>query len=161
MNKRCFIFFLLLACGSGSLRAQNQEPLASATFKQRLRGQYLTNDTVQAIINLYSKRQLGGAEWILAAGLSAARIASSPDRTTVNGTVVRESSNAGAAFLFALPIAGYGAAKIAHYSNGHLERILTDYAGGRPLARSLRRKLKPRFFELSAEYKRLNVRPVK
>ena len=59
MFKRLLFFFVLFMLGSGSLRAQ--ETGASQTFKQRLRGQYLQSDTAQAIINLYSRRQAGGA----------------------------------------------------------------------------------------------------
>lgn len=159
MLNRYLLLFLFLTLGARPAQAQ-QQTLESATFKQRLRSQYLHNDTAQAIINLYSKRQVGGASWIFAAALTGARIAAAPDRTTVNGVVVRESSNAGAAFLFALPFAGYGAAKIAHYSNRHLDRILTDYGAGKPLPRALRRKLKPRFFaQPIIQYEKVKVRP--
>ena len=161
MSKR-LSFFLAVFCllGGGSLRAQ--ESAASQTFKQRLRGQYLQSDTAQAIINLYSRRQGGGAGWIVGSILAAARIASAPNSQSINGMVVREESNAGAAFLIALPIAGYGAAKIAHYSNGKLERVLTDHAAGKPLPRSLKRKLKRRFFaQPIMPYKAVPTQPAK
>lgn len=146
--------------GSGSLRAQ--ESAASQTLKQRLRGQYLQNDTAQAIINLYGRRQGGGASWIISAALAGARIATAPNSTTVNGNVVREESNAGLAFLFALPFAGYGAGKIAHYSNGKLEHVLAEYAAGKPLPRPLRRKLKPRFFaQPIIPYQKVPAQPTK
>lgn len=159
---------LLLLCilGSGSLRAQ--ESAASQTFKQGLRGRYLHNDTAQAIINLYGVRQGGGAGWILAAGLAAARIATSPNSTTVGtgsgGTVVTRDngSTAGVAFLVATPIMAYGAGKIIRYSNGKLERTLAAYAAGQPLAPALRRKLKPRFFaQPIIKYEPVKAQPVK
>ena len=59
MINRLLLLLTFVLLSTGALRAQNQEPLASATFKQRLRGQYLHNDTAQAIINLYSRRQAG------------------------------------------------------------------------------------------------------
>ncbi len=135
--------------GGGSLRAQ--ETGASQTFKQRLRGLYLQNDTAQAIINLYSRRQAGGASWIVASTLAAVRIATANSSTTTNNSYVGrdDSSSPGLVFLIASPIAAYGVGKIVHYSNGHLQRILTDYAAGKPLAHSLQRKLKPRFFNQS------------
>lgn len=160
MSKRLLSFLLLCLLGGGALHAQ--ESVASQSFKQRLRGQYLQSDTAQAIINLYARRQGGGAGWIVASALSAARIASAPNSTSINGTVVREESNAGAAFLVALPIAGYGAGKMLHYSNGHLEHVLTDYAAGKPLPRSLKRKLKRRFFaQPIMPYKPVPAQPAK
>jgi hypothetical protein len=144
MFKRLLSTLTLALIGSGALHAQ--ESPASQTFKQQLRGKYLQNDTAQAIISLYSTRQAGGAGWIVGSALAAARIATAPTRTTVNGMVVREESNAGLAFVFALPFAGYGVGKLLHYSNGNLEEVLTNYAAGKPLPRSLKRKLKRRFF---------------
>ena len=157
MSKRLLFFFFLFMLGSGSLRAQ--ETGASQTFKQRLRGQYLQNDTAQAIINLYSRRQAGGASWIVAAGLAAARIATANSTTKTNSSYVvqNDAPSAGLVFLIASPIAAYGVSKIVHYSNGRLEHVLTDYAAGKPLARSLRRKLKPRFFGQPI----INYQPVK
>jgi hypothetical protein len=75
MIKR-LLLLLLFACTLRPAAAQNpatDESLASQQFKQRLRGQYLRNDTVQAIINLYGRRQAGGVGWMVAAGLSALR----------------------------------------------------------------------------------------
>lgn len=157
MPKRLLFFSVLLMLGSGSLRAQ--ETGTSQTFKQHLRGQYLQNDTAQAIINLYSRRQAGGAGWILSAGLAAARMATANSTTTTNNSYVvhDDAPSAGLVFLIASPIAAYGVGKIVHYSNGHLEHILTDYAAGKPLAHSLRRKLKPRFFGQPI----INYKPVK
>ena len=166
MLKRLLLLVSLLTLGAGSLRAQ--ESLASQTFKQGLRGKYLHNDTAQAIINLHGTRQAGGASWIVAAALAAARIATSPNRTTsgtsYGGSTMQtsEGSNAGVAFLLATPIMAYGAGKIIHYSNAKLERILAAYAAGQPLAPALRRKLKPRFFQVPIiKYAPVNARPVK
>ena len=159
MFKQLLAFLIISLAFSSSLRAQ--ESAASQTFKQRLRGQYLQSDTAQAIINLYSRRQAGGASWIMASALSAARAATASNQTTINGVVVREESNAGAALVL-LPFVGYGVGKLVHYSNGHLEHILTDYAAGKPLARSLRRKLKRRFFtEPIIKYQPLPAQPAK
>lgn len=146
---RLLLFAVFLTVGATARAQVVQESAASQTFKQRLRGQYLQNDTAQAIINLYGARQGGGAGWIGAAVLAAVRVAtaSNSPTTTGGGYVVQDnSSNPAAALLVALPIVGYGAAKIARYSNGKLERTLADYAGGKPLASQLRRRLKPRFF---------------
>ncbi|WP_210516803.1 hypothetical protein [Hymenobacter terricola] len=157
MSKRYLLPLVLLTLGNGALRAQ--ESAASQTFKQRLRGQYLQNDTAQAIINLYSTRQFGGASWIVAAGLSAARIATANSTTTTNNSYVvnNDAPNAGAVFLVASPIAAYGVGKMLHYSNGHLEQVLTDYAAGKHLPKSLRRKLKRRFFKVPI----IKYKPVK
>jgi hypothetical protein len=159
MTKRLLLLSLIL--GMGTMAAQAQETLASQTYKQRLRNQYLQNDTAQAIINLYSRRQAGGAGWIVGAGLAAVRIGTASNTTTTNGAVRRDNSgDAGMAALFALPFAGYGAGKIVHYSNSKLDHILADYAAGKPLARSLRRKLKPRFFsEPIIKYQPVKTQP--
>ena len=166
MLKRLLSLLVLTTLGCGSLRAQ--ESAASQSFKQRLRGQYLHNDTAQAIITLYARRQGGGASWVVASMLTAARVATAGNTTTTGssyggGTVTRDDgNNAGLAFLFALPIAGYGVGKIVHYSNGKLEHLLTDYAAGKPLPRSVRRKLKPRFFAQSIiQYQPVKAQPVK
>lgn len=142
----------LLILSIGSAAAQNpmtDESLASQQFKQRLRGKYLTSDTAQAIINLYGRRQAGGVSWAVAALLSAVRIGTASNGSTNYGgysTQTDNSSNMGAAFLLATPIAAYGVGKLVHYSNARLDRVLTAYAAGQPLPHSLRRKLKPRFF---------------
>lgn len=118
-------------------------------LKQRLRSQYLHNDTAQAIINLYGRRQAGGAGWMVAGALSAVRIATASNTTSSNYggyAVQNEGPNVGAVFLVASPILGYGLSKMLRFGNGRLERTLTAYAAGQPLPRSLRRKLKPRFF---------------
>ena len=74
MLNRYLLLLSLLMAGASSAHAQAQaESLQSASFKQRLRAQYLHNDTAQAIINLYGKRQGGGASWIVAAALSATK----------------------------------------------------------------------------------------
>ncbi|AWM34725.1 hypothetical protein [Hymenobacter nivis] len=107
------------------------------------------NDTAQAIINLYGRRQAGGAGWMVAGALSAVRIATASNTTSSNYSgyaVQNEGPNVGAVFLVASPILGYGLSKMLRFGNGRLERTLTAYAAGQPLPRSLRRKLKPRFF---------------
>lgn len=161
MTFRVLVFLLLLVTSA----ARAQESAASQTFKQRLRGQYLQNDTAQAIINLYSTRQGGGAGWIGAAVLAAVRIgtASNSSSPAGGGYVVRDERNDGAALLLVTaPIVGYGAAKIARYSNGKLERTLANYAAGKPLAPSLRRRLKPRFFKQPIiKYQPVNAQPAK
>lgn len=143
---------LLLIFSVGSAAAQNpvtDESLASQQFKQRLRGKYLTSDTAQAIINLYGRRQAGGVGWVVGAVLSAVRIGTASSSSPTYGgyaTQSDNSSNMGATFLLATPIAAYGVGKLVHYSNARLDRVLTAYAAGQPLPHSLRRKLKPRFF---------------
>lgn len=142
---------LLLFLSIGSAAAQNpvtDESLSSQQFKQRLRGKYLTNDTAQAIINLYGRRQAGGVSWAVAAVLSAVRIGTASSSNNYGGYAPQtdNSNNMGAAFLLATPIAAYGVGKLVHYSNAKLARVLTAYAAGQPLPHSLRRKLKPRFF---------------
>lgn len=159
MFKKLLLLFVVTTLANGSLRAQ--QSLESQSFKQQLRSQYLQNDTAQAIISLYSTRQMGGAGWILGAALTAVRIASSPNRTTINGTVVRQESNAAGA-VFVLPFVAYGVGKLMHYSNGKLQTILTNYAAGQPLPRSLRRKLKRRFFaQPIIKYQTVPVQPAK
>jgi hypothetical protein len=146
------LWLVLLFLSIGSAAAQNpvtDESLASQQLKQRLRGKYLTNDTAQAIINLYGRRQAGGVSWVVAAVLSAVRIGTASSSGGNYGgyaTQTDNSNNMGAAFLLATPIAAYGVGKLVHYSNTKLERVLTAYAAGQPLPHSLRRKLKPRFF---------------
>ena len=166
MLNRYLLLFLLLAFGARPAQAQ-QESLASATYKQRLRGQYMQNDTAQAIINLYSKRQLGGASWIAAAVLSGVRLAIGntgraappPGYTYVNND---NSNNGAVAALVALPLVAYGVGKLVVYSNSRLDRILADYAAGKPLPHALRRKLKPRFFaQPIIQYTPIKVQPVK
>lgn len=139
--------------------------LPAQQFKQRLRGQYLSNDTAQAIITLYSRRQAGGASWVVAGVLSAVRLsigAGSTGTTTSYGGYAPQqdnSTNVGAAFLLATPFLAYGVGKTLHYSNGNLEQVLAAYAAGQPLPRSLRRKLKPRFFSAPIlEYKKVKYK---
>ena len=129
---------------------------ASESTKQRLRSQYLQNDTAQAIITLYNRRQAGGASWMLSGLLAGTRAAiSGGSSTTINGAVVdQQPANMGAIALVIAPVMGYGLGKNIHYSNAHLERVLTTYAAGEPLPRSLRRRLKPKFFnERLVKYK--------
>ena len=155
---RLLFAFLLL---SGAAHAQQN--MASETFKQRLRGQYLRNDTAQAIIALYSTRQAGGAGWVAAGILAAVRISIGASNTGNQGPYGSSAAppNIGVVLLVASPVLAYGAGKIIHYSNAKLARTLTDYAAGKPLSRALRRKLKPRFFNQPiVEYQRVPVRAV-
>jgi hypothetical protein len=156
----------LLALNAGAVLAQVPGSESKhETFKQHLRAQYLPSDTAQALINLYSRRQAGGASWIFSSALAAARLATSSGGTTTtsNGYVVQDnSSNVGAIFLIATPIMGYGVSKLARFSNKKLETILTAYAAGQGLPRSTRRKLKPRFFnEPIIQYTPVNATPAK
>ena len=165
MANRYLLLFLCLLGVGGTAHAQvQQESLESATHKQRLRSQYLHNDTAQAIINLYGKRQAGGASWIAGAVLAAVRVAvgsTTPQPSSAYVTPDNSASPA-AAFLVASPIMAYGVGKLVHYSNGHLEQVLGRYAAGQPLPRALRRKLKPRFFaQPIIEYKAVPVQAAK
>lgn len=139
-----------LSLGASSVLAQTpSSKLKDETFKQHLRAQYLHNDTAQALITLYSRRQAGGASWIFSSVLAAARLATSggSSTTTGGGYVVQDnSSNMGGVFLVTMPVVGYGVSKLARFSNKKLQTSLTAYASGQPLPRSTRRKLKPRFF---------------
>jgi hypothetical protein len=121
----------LIGLFTGTTLAQTPTNLPSETFKQRLRAQYLQNDTAQAIINLYSRRQGGGASWLTASALTGARAA---------------ASGAGSGMVGLVPFVAYGASKLVRFSNKNLEQTLTAYAAGQPLPRSTRRKLKRRFF---------------
>jgi hypothetical protein len=165
MVKRLLLLLGFLSISLGPALAQAQgETLESKQFKQRLRGQYLQNDTAQAIINLYGRRQAGGVSWAIGAILSAVRIGTATSGTTTYGGYSQGNSesshNVGAAFLIATPIMAYGVGKVLHYSNAHLEQVLTAYGVGQPLPRSLRRKLKPRFFaQPIVKYKEIKVKP--
>jgi hypothetical protein len=158
----------LLCLGFAPARAQNpvtDEGLASQQLKQRLRAQYLTNDTAQAIITLYGKRQAGGVGWVVAALLSAVRVGTASNNTPSYGGYGAPQqdtgSNMGAAFLFATPLVAYGVGKVVHYSNANLSRVLTAYGAGQPLPHALRRKLRPRFFkEPIVRYKQVKYKPV-
>ncbi|WBA41748.1 hypothetical protein [Hymenobacter canadensis] len=137
---------LLLPCLA---KAQAPVNLPSETFKQQLRNQYLRNDTAQAIISLYSKRQAGGASWMAGGALSGLRLATAGGREISSGpgyTISQEAPSAGVVLLATLPFLGYGLGKLLHYGNANLAAQLTAYGAGQPLPRSLRRKLKPRFF---------------
>lgn len=166
MVKKLLLLLSMLYLGVEPAFAQAQgESLESQQFKQRLRGQYLQNDTAQAIINLYGRRQAGGVSWMIGALLSAVRIGTASGGGSSNyggyGSSLDNSSNVGAAFLVATPLIAYGAGKLVHYSNSHLNQVLTAYAAGQPLPRSLRRKLKPRFFKQPiVKYKEIKIKPV-
>jgi len=164
MMKKLFLSLGFLSVSLGPAFAQAQgETLESKQFKQRLRGQYIQNDTAQAIINLYGRRQAGGVSWAIAAILSAVRIGTATSGTPTYGGYsppnAESSNNMGAAFLIATPLMAYGVGKVLHYSNAHLEQVLTAYGAGQPLPRSLRRKLKPRFFaQPIVKYKEITVK---
>ena len=149
----------------GSLRAQVPVNLPSETFKQQLRNQFLHNDTAQAIINLYSKRQAGGVSWMVGGALAGARLATSGGRQIANGpgyNVYEEGPAAGTVLLVTMPFLGYGLGKLLHYSNGNLAEIMQVYGAGQGLPRSLRRKLKPRFFDQPIiNYTPIPVKPAK
>lgn len=155
-------FFLGLFASAASAQVVNPDPQG---FKQRLRGQYLSNDTAQAIINLYGRRQAGGASWMIGGALSAVRIATASNTSQSTGSsyaMQDNSSSAGAVFLVATPFIGYGLSKTLRFSNGNLEKTLTAYAAGQHLPKSLRRKLKPRFFNQPiVNYKAVPVAPAK
>jgi len=146
MHKILFIG-LLIGCFHFASFAQDRSTDPQG-FKQRLRNTYLQNDTAQAIINLYSRRQAGGTGWMVSGALAAVRIATASNTTTSNSSysVKSEGPSVGAVFLVTAPILSYGLSKMLRFSNGHLEKTLAAYAAGQPLPRSLRRKLKPRFF---------------
>ena len=164
------LLLLLLSLALHPVAAQNPvtgEPLASQQLKQRLRAQFLHNDTAQAIITLYSRRQAGGVSWIVGSvtgGLASALT----NRTSVQPSpyytpsTPDTGSRLGVAALVIVPLVGYGVGKLVHYSNAHLNQVLTAYAAGQPLPRSLRRKLKKRFFQAPiVQYKEINVKPAK
>lgn len=165
------LLFVLFAFALRPAAAQNpvtDESLASQQFKQRLRGQFLQNDTAQAIITLYGRRQAGGVSWMVASALSALRLSlgasgtSNPSNSPYYTPSNDSGANVGAAFLVATPIAAYGLVKLLRYSNAHLNEVLTAYGAGKPLPHSLRRKLKHRFFAAPiVKYKEVNVKPVK
>ncbi|RZK20568.1 MAG: hypothetical protein EOO56_12560 [Hymenobacter sp.] len=167
MVKRILFLLVVLGTSLGPALAQAQgESLESQQFKQRLRGQYLHSDTAQAIINLYGRRQAGGVSWMVAALLSAVRIGTAGSGTTsgnyggYGSSASDGGSNVGAALLVSVPIIAYGAGKLVHYSNAHLNQVLTAYAAGQPLPHALRRKLRPRFFKQPiVKYKEIKVKP--
>lgn len=167
MLARSLISGLLLSLSSLAAHAQDdlsQGSLADATFKQKLRSQYLQNDTAQALINLYGRRQGGGASWITSSALAALRIATSGGSTVGSGpyAVQQEGPGVGEALLAALPFMGYGVSKLVRFSNSNLEKTLTSYAAGQPLPAAVRRRLKPRFFSLPIiQYKPIPVVPAK
>jgi hypothetical protein len=163
MIKKLLLLSALSLCAATAMAQDPMYDLPSQQLKQRLRNQYLHNDTAQAIITLYGRRQLGGASWVLSGMLSALRMSIGSNTTSnYGGYRVQEttSGNVGAAFLIATPIMAYGVGKELHYSNGNLEKVLTAYGAGQPLPHSLRRKLKHRFFtQPIIEYKTAKVTP--
>ncbi|NVO85948.1 hypothetical protein [Hymenobacter terrestris] len=139
----------MLSLGCLTATAQDSRDLADATFKQRLRNQYLQNDTAQALINLYGRRQGGGVSWITSSALAALRIATAGGSTIGSGpyAVQQEGPGVGEALLVAIPFMGYGISKLVRFGNSNLEKTLTSYAAGQPLPAGVRCRLKPRFFD--------------
>ncbi|WP_188559466.1 hypothetical protein [Hymenobacter glacieicola] len=126
-------------------------PKVKQTFKQQMLMHYATSDTARAIINLFAKRQGGGALWVIMSGLYTARglvAAQGAYRTTINGVVVEErDADVTPVVLIGSLGAGYGVSKLARFSNGRLEQTLQDHSQGKPLPTWIRRRLKPKFFE--------------
>ena len=149
-----FVFALRPAAAQNPV---TDESRASKQFKQQLRAKYLHNDTAQAIITLYGRRQAGGVTWMTAAALSALRFSlGGGSSTSLNPSPYYQPSrsdagaNVGVALLATAPFAAYGLGKLLHYSNAQ------------PLPRALRRKLKPRFFAAPiVQYKEVKIKPVK
>ena len=159
---RTILLLVSLLLLLGLARTGNAQTTSEST-KQRLRSQYLQNDTAQAIINLYSRRQAGGFGWIIGSSLGALRVATASPAPNNNPYLQSDNStNVAAAFTVLVPFVGYGTSKLVRFSNGHLEKVLAAYAAGQPLPRSLRRKLKPKLFkEPIVKYKPVKVEPVK
>ena len=135
---------------------------ADESTKQRLRSQYLQNDTAQAIINLYSRRQAGGVGWIGGGILAVTRAALAGGGSDNGPYSVRQDPGMAPYFIAASPFVAYGTSKLVRFSNGHLEKTLAAYAAGQPLPRSLRRKLKPKLFnEPIVKYKPMKLEAVK
>ncbi|MCB2379286.1 hypothetical protein LGH70_16940 [Hymenobacter sp. BT635] len=149
------------AADSAAQRAPVASPTdkSKQTFKQKMLAQYASNDTARAVINLFAKRQGGGAIWIVSASLFTVRgvvAAQGAYSTTVNGVVVEErDANPTPVILVGGLFAGYGVSKLARFSNGKLEQTLQAYHQGTPLPKWVRRRLKPRFF---ARPRRINER---
>lgn len=160
------ISLLSLSCLT-IVRAQDSYTLPADdgnSLKQKLRSQYLQNDTAQAIINLYGRRQGGGVGWITSSTLAALRIATAGGSTIGSGpyAVQQEGPGFGEALLVATPFMGYGISKLVRFSNSNLEKTLTAYGAGQPLPAGLRRRLKPRFFNQPIiQYKTIPVVPAK
>jgi hypothetical protein len=168
MLKRLLFILLLFGSLKSAFGQVGGEAIKSQQFKQQLRGQYLHNDTAQAIITLYSRRQAGGVSWITAASISALRLAiggstSNPSTSPYYSSTATDSdSRAGVGLLAAAPFVAYGVGKLTHYSNAHLSQVLTAYGNGQPLPHALRRKLRPRFFQAPiVQYKEVKYQAVK
>ena len=150
-------------CLFGGFSAASAQTHNEST-KQRLRSQYLQNDTAQAIINLYSRKQGGGAGWIVGSALGTLRVVTAGNSSPNNSPYLQNdnSGNVAAVLTVFVPMVGYGISKLARFSNGHLEKVLAAYAAGQPLPHNLRRKLKPKLFkEQIVKYKPVKAEDVK
>ena len=107
----------------GFARAGNAQTADEST-KQRLRSQYLQNDTAQAIINLYSRRQAGGAGWIGGGILAVTRAALAGGGSDNNSFPPRQDPGVAPYFIAASPFVAYGTSKLVRFSNGSLEKTL-------------------------------------
>lgn len=149
MTLRYLFLTLALLLTAALAHAQGDyEQLPSKQLKQQLRQKYLHSDTAQAIINLYGRRQGGGASWITGAVLAAVRIGigSTSDNSGSPYAPRQENPGIGPALLVSAPLIAYGVSKLVRFSNRNLEQTLARYAAGQPLPPALRRKLKRRFF---------------
>ncbi|GAA4371796.1 hypothetical protein GCM10023186_00660 [Hymenobacter koreensis] len=117
---------------------------------------YGQKDTAVAIINLFAKRQGGGAAWLVTSGIATVRgyaASRGANQRSINGVVVDESdANPAPVFIIGGLAAGYGVSKLVRFSNGRLEETLTSYAAGKPLPTWVRRRLKPKFFQAPRRY---------
>ncbi len=136
----------LLALGALVLPARAQrdayETRESSSLKMRLREQYRGNDTAQALISLYGRRQGGGATYIIGGVAGAVRGA------TATTTGYHQTDGGGGVLLLTLlPFVGLGINKLVRFSNNRLESNLALYAAGEPLPYWLKRRLRRRDFQ--------------
>lgn len=137
--------------------------VAKLNFKQQLLARYGQRDTARAVINLFARRQGGGAVWLVSTGIAMARIATTPtSQTTFNGVVTEEEYSAAPALLVGTIFGGYGASKLIRFSNSRLEQTLQSYDEGKGLPKWVSRRLKRRFFTSPIiEYKDVKAKPAK
>ncbi|MBC7448077.1 MAG: hypothetical protein H7330_08465 [Hymenobacteraceae bacterium] len=137
----------LLALGARALPARAQrdayESRESSSVKMRLREQYRHNDTAQALISLYGRRQGSGAIYIVGGVAGAARGATATPTTGYHQT----DGGGGVLLLTMLPFVGLGINKLVRFNNNRLESNLALYAAGEPLPHWLKRRLRRRDFQ--------------